>query len=132
MIDFSRHSVFPFVIISSIVFTGCQLTNQLKTPLSWTKESNIYTTTLRYDSPGGAEVNKISLVINNDIISGVNFELTTINEISLKYQKDFGDKLPKIIVGKKLSELKEIDKISGASLTTAAFNQALQKLQQQL
>lgn len=132
MVNFSQRAVFPFVVVSSIIFTGCQLTNQLKTPLSWVKESNLYTTTLRYDTPGGEEVNKISLVINNDIISAVNFELTTINEISLKYQKDFGNELPKIITGRKLSELKGVDKISGASLTTAAFNKALQKLKQQL
>ena len=99
---------------------------------SWTVDGNTYTTTIEYDVPEGTESNSISLVINEGIISSVEVGITTTNKASLKYQQDFAKNIPSIVVGQKISELKSIDRVSGASITTTAFNDALLKLQQQL
>lgn len=94
----------------------------------WLRQFSTYSTTLTYDSPAGAETNPLSLVIKNGVITDVNFELVTNSQASIRYQKQFAEELPKLIVGKKIAELRVFDKISGASLTTTAFNQALSKL----
>ncbi len=52
--------------------------------------------------------------------------------ISTKWQQNFAENLPAAVKGKKLSELSSIDKVAGASLTTAAFNQSLAQLKAQM
>lgn len=44
-------------------------------------------------------------------------------------KKEFNDQVNVILKGKKLSELKAIDKVGKSSLTTTAFNDALKELQ---
>lgn len=53
------------------------------------------------------------------------------NEIPEK-KKDFNDEVNVILKGKKLSELSAIDKVGKSTLTTMAFNEALDKLKAQL
>ena len=131
------------VILLIAVFTlsACQMSDLqslLKTEQvitqepSWTVDGNTYTTTVEYDVPEGAESNSFSLVIKDGIISSIEVGITTTNKASLKYQQDFAKNIASIVVGQKISELKTIDRVSGASVTTTAFNDALLKLQQQL
>ena len=120
-----------FAISSSFLFAGCQVTKPfVEGP--WVKEGDVYTTTLKYNSPGGEEANKVSLTIKKGIITAVDFGIKTEIKASLKYQGGFAKGLTGVIVGKKLSELTDVDKISGASLTTNAFNEAVRKLKEQV
>lgn len=131
------------VILLIAVFTlsACQMSDLqslLKTEQvitqepSWVVDGNTYTTTVEYDVPEGTESNSFSLVIKDGIISSIEVGITTTNKASLKYQQDFAKNIASIVVGQKISELKTIDRVSGASVTTTAFNDALLKLQQQL
>ena len=131
------------VILLIAVFTlsACQISDLeplLKTEQvitqepSWAIDGNTYTTTVEYDVPEGTESNSFSLVIKDGIISSIEVGITTTNKASLKYQQDFAKNIASIVVGQKISELKSIDRVSGASVTTTAFNDALLKLQQQL
>lgn len=131
------------VILLIAVFTlsACQISDLqslLKTEQvitqepSWVVDDNTYTTTIEYDVPEGTESNSFSLVIKDGIISSIEVGITTTNKASLKYQQDFAKNIASIVVGQKISELKTIDRVSGASVTTTAFNDALLKLQQQL
>lgn len=131
------------VILLIAVFTlsACQMSDLqslLKTEQvitqepSWVVDDNTYTTTVEYDVPEGTESNSFSLVIKDSIISSIEVGITTTNKASLKYQQDFAKNIASIVVGQKISELKTIDRVSGASVTTTAFNDALLKLQQQL
>ena len=129
------------LLIAVFTLSACQLsdlqsllnTEQVITQEpSWTVDGNTYTTTVEYDVPEGAESNSFSLVIKDGIISSIEVGITTTNKASLKYQQDFAKNIASIVVGQKISELKSIDRVSGASVTTTAFNDALLKLQQQL
>lgn len=131
------------VILLIAVFTlsACQMSDLqslLKTEQvitqepSWVVDDNTYTTTVEYDVPEGTESNSFSLVIKDGIISSIEVGITTTNKASLKYQQDFAKNITSIVVGQKISELKTIDRVSGASVTTTAFNDALLRLQQQL
>lgn len=133
---------YPIILLIAVfTLSACQISNLeplLKTEQvitqepSWTVDDNTYTTTVEYDVPEGTESNSFSLVIKDGIISSIEVGITTTNKASLKYQQDFAKNIASIIVGQKISELKSIDRVSGASVTTTAFNDALLKLQQQL
>ncbi|OQA83441.1 MAG: hypothetical protein BWY29_00299 [Microgenomates group bacterium ADurb.Bin238] len=129
------------LLIAVFTLSACQASNLqslLKTEQvitqepSWAIDGNTYTTTVEYDVPEGTESNSFSLVIKDGIISSIEVGITTTNKASLKYQQDFAKNIASIVVGQKISELKSIDRVSGASVTTTAFNDALLKLQQQL
>lgn len=133
---------YPIILLIAVfTLSACQASNLqslLKTEQvitqepSWTVDGNTYTTTVEYDVPEGTESNSFSLVIKDGIISSIEVGITTTNKASLKYQQDFAKNIASIVVGQKISELKSIDRVSGASVTTTAFNDALLKLQQQL
>ena len=129
------------LLIAVFTLSACQASNLqslLKTEQvitqepSWAIDGNTYTTTVEYDVPEGTESNSFSLVIKDGIISSIEVGITTANKASLKYQQDFAKNIASIVVGQKISELKSIDRVSGASVTTTAFNDALLKLRQQL
>lgn len=133
---------YPIILLIAVfTLSACQISDLqslLKTEQvitqepSWTVDGNTYTTTVEYDVPEGTESNSFSLVIKDGIISSIEVGITTTNKASLKYQQDFAKNIASIVVGQKISELKSIDRVSGASVTTTAFNDALLKLQQQL
>ena len=133
---------YPIILLIAVfTLSACQASNLqslLKTEQvitqepSWTVDGNTYTTTVEYDVPEGTESNSFSLVIKDGIISSIEVGITTNSKASLKYQQDFAKNIDSLVVGQKISELKSIDRVSGASVTTTAFNDALLKLQQQL
>ncbi len=136
-----RKFVLPVILITSILLSGCQFANQLKGLVStvqekkvdgnWQKQGNTYTTTLLYESPGGQEENPVTLTIKDGTITNIEIKVLTEIDASIRYQEQFVKELSKVIIGKRLAGLK-IDKLSGASLTTDAFNAALLKLDQQI
>ncbi len=138
----SRLILLPTVIVLSVLLSGCQFADQLKSSIdttqnktaddSWKKQGNVYTTQVNYESPGGQESNKFIITLEDDTIKDVQVEVYTEIDASIRYQKQFAQELTKVIVGKKLSQLTKVDKISGASLTTNAFNQALSLLKTQI
>jgi uncharacterized protein with FMN-binding domain len=83
-----------------------------------------------YLSPGGREKVFVSLVIKDNIIESVVFEGRASDPTSKTYQKLFADNFKNKVVGKKISDVK-LDKVSGSSLTSNGFNQALQKIKNQ-
>jgi len=133
---------YPIILLIAVfTLSACQISDLqslLKTEQvitqepSWTVDGNTYTTTVEYDVPEGTESNSFSLVIKDGIISSIEVGITTNSKASLKYQQDFAKNINSLVVGQKISELKSIDRVSGASITTTAFNDALLKLQQQL
>lgn len=95
-----------------------------------TKELSIKTS---YENPGGAdEVGFTVVVDSNGVITDAKTETLATNPTSLIRQQSFASELPTVLKGKKLSELSQIDKVGGSSLTTAAFNKSLDQLKAQL
>ncbi len=79
---------------------------------------------LSYTSPAGPESIKVSITTQNGIITNVMATPLATAPISLKLQTAFADNVSKSVVGKNLKGLK-VDTVSGASLTTGAFNEFL-------
>ena len=86
-----------------------------------------------YESPGGTD--KVRFTISLDASGAVNGVKSTDalngDTVSENLEK-FSNGLLLVIRGKKLSELRSIDRVGTSSLTTAAFNAVLPDLQKQL
>jgi len=124
------------------VFGGCQ-TSQLsvkpgtkqvvKAKDLWFKDqAGAYNATVNYDTPGGLETNTFKLIIRDGRIIQFEMGATTKTEASVYFQQGFQNEMKKMIVGRKLADFATVDVVSGASLTTAAFNDAISRLKSQL
>ena len=101
------------------------------TPDSWSAFKNgTYTVSDTYSSPGGIEDIKVTLTLNNNTITDVSVVQEANNNESAEYQEKFQDSYKSKVVGKALSSL-QLSRSSGASLTTNAFNDALDQLRSQ-
>ena len=83
-----------------------------------------------YLSPGGNESIKVTLTVENSQISSAEVEQNADNRESRQYQNDFQKGFKSKVIGKALSSLK-LSRVSGASLTTASFNDALDQIRSQ-
>lgn len=79
-----------------------------------------------YKTPAGDDVMKVSVTLQNGVITQASATPLATNAISLKLQTAFAEKVSENTVGKAIKGLK-VDTISGASLTTTAFNEFLAK-----
>lgn len=90
-----------------------------------TYKDGTFTATGNYSSPGGNEAIKVSLTLKNGTVtdSSVTPSITTDDEAQ-GYQNDFTHGYKKLVVGKKLSDI-HLSRVSGSSLTSQGFNNAL-------
>lgn len=89
-----------------------------------TPKDVMQTKEISYMSPAGSETIKVSLTTKDGVITSVTATPLATNPISLKLQTAFAGDVSKNAVGKAIKGLK-VDTVSGASLTTAAFNEFL-------
>ncbi len=68
----------------------------------------------------------MSITLNNGVITKVSATPEATNPISLKLQTGFSEKVAEKVIGRAIKGLK-VDTVSGASLTTTAFNEFLAK-----
>lgn len=95
----------------------------------WSKNDDILTTELLYETPAGVETNTITITLDaSETIASFEMSIDTTNEVSIRYQEQFIAQLTPVIIGKKMSEIANLDTIAGASLTTDAFTQAFAQL----
>ena len=132
----SKKHLSTLTLLSLIVLTGCTnnndpiASNKISSPI--VPEGTVKTipgdTTktgeLRYKSPAGDETVNISMSLNNGIITSVSATPLATNPKSIRMQTGFSANISQNVVGKALRGLK-VDTVSGASLTTAAFNDFL-------
>lgn len=94
---------------------------------------HVVTDATSYSNPGGSD--EVSFTVTVDgagVITKAETGVLAKNPTSKMRQESFAAALPAAIVGKKLSELSNIDRVGGSSLTTNAFNASLAKLKSQI
>lgn len=87
-------------------------------------QDGIYTTTGSYNSPAGRESVRVSLTLADDIVVDSTVTSLTNHPTSRQYQGEFVAGYKQYVTGKKLTEI-NISRVSGSSLTSGGFNQAL-------
>ncbi len=89
-----------------------------------------YTTEVVYSVPDGFNRLKLSVKLENGKIVDANVTQSDIDEESRKYDRRFQSAYKSFLLGQEIDSLK-LDIVSGASLTSGAFNDALEKIRQQ-
>lgn len=97
---------------------------------TWTKKGDVYNTTTAYMTPGGLQHVEFTIGVKNGTVTSVEVapHPEETSPISLKMQTGFKAAAKDALVGKKVADLANVDRIGGASLTTGAFRKAIQQL----
>ena len=87
-------------------------------------KNGTYSLTTSYESPAGAENMGVSITLKNDIVVDSSFTPMANDGRSSRYQQGFASGYKSYVVGKNIDSI-NLDAVSGASLTSAGFNDAL-------
>ena len=80
-----------------------------------------------YVSPNGTETVGVTLTLAGGSVSDVQITQHPSNPNTRKFQGEFAGGIQSQIVGRNLNEIK-VSKVAGSSLTSAGFNQAVEKI----
>lgn len=93
-------------------------------------KDGIYATTGNYVSPGGPETIDVTLTVEGGTIVEASVVGNAVNPGSKKFQGMFVEGYREYVVGRELSGL-SLPVVSGSSLTTKGFNDALEDIRAQ-
>lgn len=80
-----------------------------------------------YRSPGGNEKIGVTLTISDEVITSVSIDAYATDGDAKQYQALFKEGISEEVVGKKVSEVR-VSRVSGSSLTSTGFNNALEAI----
>lgn len=104
------------------------------TPIDSTETSKYkdgtYSATGSYQSPGGPDQVGVSLTLKNDIITDITVTAMPGDKMSADYQQKFISGYKALVVGKDIDSL-NISVVSGSSLTSGGFNDAINQIKAQ-
>ena len=89
-----------------------------------------YTANGSYDSPGGLETVHLSVTLVSGLVSDSNATTTGNNPTGRLYQGKFLGGYKGLVVGRNVDSIK-LSRVSGSSLTSGGFNDALAKIKTQ-
>lgn len=111
--------------------TTTPISNPNTTPVDTRKtavyKNGTYTAVGSYKSPAGTEQIKISVTLQNDVITNTSAVSMANDRTSEKYMQKFIGGYAAQIVGKNIDTI-QLDFVSGSSLTPNGFNDALSKI----
>ncbi|MCR5978421.1 FMN-binding protein [Gordonia jinghuaiqii] len=93
-------------------------------------ENGEYTAVGEYNSPGGPQTVGVTVTLSNSVITAVSIDTSQTKGPSLEYQGKFAGGISDVIVGKNIDEI-EVDKVSGSSLTSGGFNEAITQIKEE-
>ena len=90
-----------------------------------------YETEVSYEVPENSESLKVRFTLKDDIITDVSADFSMSDGKSRRYQQNFKDSFEPLVIGQSIKNL-SLSRVGGASLTTEAFNQAIQNIKNKL
>ena len=94
---------------------------------SGTYKDGTYVINDNYQSPGGSENIKTTVTLKDGIVTDATVTQNANNAESASHQATFAKSYKSKVIGKAIDTL-NISRVSGASLTTSAFNDALEQI----
>lgn len=88
-----------------------------------------YTANVTYFTPDGQEPLDVKVTLSGNTITDSSVDANTISGEGQRYFDRFSSYYKSQVVGQKISDV-SLNRVAGASLTTDAFNQALQQIMQ--
>ena len=99
-------------------------------PGSTTYKNGTYTATGSYVSPGGQEEITIRITLEDNVITGTSANSGANSSEGKEFQSQFISGYKPEVVGKNIDSI-ELDHVSGSSLTSQGFNDALDQIKNQ-
>jgi uncharacterized protein with FMN-binding domain len=94
-----------------------------------TYKDGTYSATGSYFSPGGQESIKVNVTLKNDIVTASSAVSGANDPTAQVYQMSFINGYKIYVIGKDISSIK-LSNVSGSSLTSQGFNNALKQIEQ--
>ena len=95
--------------------------------ISSSYKDGAYSAVGSYFSPGGDEQIWLQVTLKDDLIIDTQVESKATRPNSIRFQGIFISNFKPLVVGKKIDEV-QLSKVSGSSLTSGGFNDALAKI----
>jgi hypothetical protein len=95
-----------------------------------TYKDGTYSAVGSYISPGGDEKIGVTVTLKNDIITSASVTPEPVSPNGRQYQGMFQASFQPLVVGKNIADV-HLTKVSGSSLTSGGFNQALAEIEAQ-
>jgi len=89
-----------------------------------------YTATGHYLTPGGNESIAVSIDVEGDMVAASTIEVEATSPTARQFQEQFRTTIAGRVTARPLSGL-SVSRVSGASLTSLGFNDALAKIRQE-
>lgn len=80
-----------------------------------------------YASPGGPESIQVSLTLKDNLVTGVSVTPEATSGNAKQYQTAFASGIAEEVIGIDINDL-AVDKVSGSSLTSIGFNEAVEAI----
>lgn len=80
-----------------------------------------------YDSPGGNETVSVSVTLKNGVVTDSTVTTSARNPTGKRYQSLFVENYKEQVTGKNINDIR-LSKVSGSSLTSSGFNNALARI----
>jgi uncharacterized protein with FMN-binding domain len=97
---------------------------------SQTYKDGTYSATGSYISPGGDEKIGVTLTLKDDVITSASVNPESASSEGRQYQGIFQQNFQPLVIGKNISDV-HLTTVSGSSLTSGGFNQALALIETQ-
>ena len=110
--------------------TGTNTGTTGTTATSGAFKDGTYTAIGHYVSPGGAQSVSVTVTLKNDVVSDVTVVSGAVDSESRQYQNKFISGIKQQVVGKKINAL-SVSEVSGSSLTSGGFNDAITQIETQ-
>jgi uncharacterized protein with FMN-binding domain len=104
--------------------------SSIPTAPSTVYKNGSYSVVKDYVSPAGKDSIGVKIEIANDVVTKVEVTNLANHDVSKNFQNKFIPSIGTVTVGKSVADLK-IGVVSGASLASAAFNEALEQVRTQ-
>lgn len=114
---------------SSAPATTTPVTTPPSSSTSGTYKDGTYTASVTYFTPDGQEPLDVKVTLSGNTITDTSVDANTISGEGQRYFDRFSSYYKSQVVGQKISDV-SLNRVAGASLTTDAFNQALQQIMQ--
>jgi len=105
-------------------------TSTTDTAATSTYKDGSYTATGTYDSPGGTEKITIDVTLQNGTVTATSAKSGATDPEASEYQDEFISGYKQLVVGKKVDSI-SLSRVSGSSLTSQGFNNALNSIKKQ-
>lgn len=118
-------------VTSSSPTIDATIATEVNSPHQFYRYKNgIYSVIVDYSTPDGIEKIGVSLTVQNDMVVGSQFTDLSKDKKSKQYNRLFGQNYVSQVNGKPLDSIM-LSNVSGASLTTQAFNNAVDQIRVQ-